>query len=346
VHDFCFVHSADLHLGAKRWLRVSPSDAAVKLRIDQADTLALRSLVDLCLTHQARFLLCAGDIIDGWCRDYMVALRFADELLRLRGAGCQVLLLLGNHDVRSRMLKSLPLPGFVRILGVRGPETRLFPELSVAVHGWSAPDVSPGTDTALLYPPPIAGYLNIGLLHTSADGRKGHVDYAPSSRLTLRRHGYDYWALGHVHQREVVARAPWIVFPGNLQARGARESGEKGATLVQVRGARISTVKHVAVDAVRFDTLTVHTDSLGRFAQILAHVARALREYRPEKLTILRLEIRGQASAACLLRIPASQRAREMNGVIATTRGPNVWVDEIRVNTGNDLGSWPLVKAA
>lgn len=346
VPEFCFVHSADLHLGAKRWLRALPNDPKLRWRVQNADRLAFRGLLDLCVASQARFLLCAGDIIDGWCRDYMVALRFADELLRLRATQCQVLLLLGNHDLRSRMLRSLPLPDFVRIVGLNGPETHLFPELKVAVHGWSAPSVVTGTDTAALFPPPLAGYLNIGLLHTSADGRKGHVDYAPTSRLTLRHHGYQYWALGHVHQREVIAQTPWIVFPGNLQARGLRESGEKGATLVHVQGTEIASVEHASVDALRFDRLTIDCEGLDHFAQILTRVGAKLCAYQVSQLTILRVEIHGLRAAACLLQVPAARRARELLRVVAEFRAPQVWVDELHVNTGTELGAWPLVKAA
>ena len=50
----------------------------------------------------------------------------------------------------------------------------------------------------------------------------------PCSLDDLRRKGYDYWALGHVHGYEVLADDPPIVFAGNLQGRHARETGAKG----------------------------------------------------------------------------------------------------------------------
>ena len=71
-------------------------------------------------------------------------------------------------------------------------------------------------------------------IHTSVDGREGHDPYAPTRLDVLRSKGHDYWALGHVHEREVLCRNPWVVFPGNLQGRHARETGAKGATLVEV----------------------------------------------------------------------------------------------------------------
>ena len=84
------------------------------------------------------------------------------------------------------------------------------------------------------YPRYDPGYFNIGMLHTSLTGRQGHEDYAPCSTDELKSKGYDYWALGHVHKREIVDKDPWIVFPGNIQGRHIRETGVKGVTLVTV----------------------------------------------------------------------------------------------------------------
>src|SRR5690606_2935920 len=94
--------------------------------------------------------------------------------------------------------------------------------------------------------------FNIGLLHTCATGRAGHEPYAPCRLSTLLSKGYDYWALGHVHQREVLHEHPWVVFPGNLQGRHMKEVGEKGATIVDVEAGRVVDVQHRALDVVRF----------------------------------------------------------------------------------------------
>jgi DNA repair exonuclease SbcCD nuclease subunit len=177
--SFRFVHAADLHLGGRRWLSGEPSFPGLRATIRRADELAFEALVDLCLARNARLLLCAGDVFDGWCRDYAVVLRWAEQLRRLGEASCSVALLLGNHDARSRHLRHALLPDSARVLGRAGPDTWRLPELGVALHGWSAPEVEPGTDVVLSYPPPVSGQLNIGLLHTSAEGRRGHVDYAP-----------------------------------------------------------------------------------------------------------------------------------------------------------------------
>ena len=55
----------------------------------------------------------------------------------------------------------------------------------------------------------------------------------PRVRLAeLTAKGYDYWALGHVHEHAVLQQSPWVVFSGNLQGRHIRETGPRGAVLV------------------------------------------------------------------------------------------------------------------
>ena len=117
------------------------------------------------------------------------------------------------------------------MLSADRPETVSFPELALSVHGQSFRTRDVLDNLVPAYPPPVAGHLNVGLLHTALTGRPGHASYAPCTVEQLAAHGYDYWALGHVHERCEVSRDPWIVFPGNIQGRHSRETGAKGATL-------------------------------------------------------------------------------------------------------------------
>jgi len=100
-------------------------------------------------------------------------------------------------------------------------------------------------DLAAGYPLADPGLMTLGLLHTSLDGRPGHDNYAPTTVEILRSKGYQYWALGHVHQREIIATDPWIVFPGNTQGRHMRETGPKGAVLLSVEADRVVELEEI-----------------------------------------------------------------------------------------------------
>ena len=132
-------------------------------------------------------------------------------------------------------------------------ETKLIEALRVALHGRSfARRAARPTISSPSYPARREGWLNIGLLHTSLDGARGHDPYAPCTVEDLTRFGYDYWALGHIHAAEIVARDPWVVYPGNIQGRSPRETGAKGAMRVTVEDGRIVEVEPVALDAARW----------------------------------------------------------------------------------------------
>jgi DNA repair exonuclease SbcCD nuclease subunit len=245
------VHAADLHIDSP--LRgLPPYEGAPLKEVREAPRRACEKLARFCIESKASLLLLAGDLYDGDWRDFSTGLFFANEMSRLREAGVRVAVVYGNHDAASVITKKLQLPENVKALSSAKPETFVYEDLCVAVHGRSFPDKAVTQDLSRDYPDPISGALNIGLLHTCADGRAGHEPYAPCKVDALRARGYDYWALGHVHQREVLSTDPWIVFPGNLQGRHVRETGAKGATVIDVEHGRIVSVEHVALDVVRW----------------------------------------------------------------------------------------------
>lgn len=124
------------------------------------------------------------------------------------------------------------------------------------------------------YPAAVEGWFNIGLLHTSLAGNPKHETYAPCSLDDLATRGYDYWALGHVHDFEIVSTNPYVVFPGNLQGRSIRETGAKGAVLVDVEDGRVLEVRRIILDQARFSDVRV--DLTGTFSE--AEVLNRMRE--------------------------------------------------------------------
>lgn len=107
------------------------------------------------------------------------------------------------------------------------------------------------------------------ILHTAATGREGHEPYAPCSVEGLLSKEYDYWALGHVHRREILYENPWMVFPGNIQGRHINESGPKGCTLVTVEDGRCSSVEHRNLHVVEWALCDVDASEAGSPEDVL-----------------------------------------------------------------------------
>lgn len=320
-----FIHAADIHLDSP--LRgLDRYDGAPVERLRDATRRAFDNLVELALREQVDFVLIAGDLYDGDWRDYHTGLYFRDRVARLGRDGIRVFLVSGNHDAQSRITRSLQLPPTVTVFDADAPQTVTIESLQVAVHGQSFAREAVWQDLASGYPPPRPGWFNIGLLHTSADGREGHAPYAPCTVDGLRARGYDYWALGHVHTHEVLCEDPWIVFPGCTQGRSVRECGEKGCVLVTVDGRDVVEVRFVPVDVARWAVVSVDLAAADTAGEALALVVRALEEAcRP---------CGGQPLAARVELVGASAAHGEL------VAAPERWTSEIRGRAGDAGDVW------
>ncbi len=289
-----FLHAADIHLDSP--LRGLAAHAHIPPEVTEHCTRrAFANLIDLAIAEDVAFLIIAGDLYDGDWRDHGTGLFFAREMRRL-GRPCY--LIRGNHDAQSVITRSLQLPPNVREFSSRTTESFEIPEHHVVLHGRSFPDRDVPEDLSQTYPAPRPGWFNIGVLHTSAeDPGSEHATYAPCRIDSLTAKAYDYWALGHIHQRQALHRAgdAPIIFPGNIQGRHARETGAKGATLVTVENGRVST-QHIDLDVLRWETLAIDVTAAQTPAELFERVRfdlAAARDNAGGRPLIVRLTLRG-----------------------------------------------------
>ena len=273
--NFRFIHAADLHLGSP-FRGLATKDAAVAQRFAEATRTAFANLVDKAIEEQVAFVIIAGDVYDGEWRDNAIGLFFNRQIARLDRAGIPVYVLKGNHDADSVVTKSVTLPASVHQFETRKPSTFRIDTLKVALHGQGFTDRAATDNLALGYPAPEPAWFNIGVLHTSLTGRPPHDTYSPCSVPDLVSRGYDYWALGHVHEYEIVSRDPAIVFPGNLQGRSVREIGPRGAVLVSVVDGAVSDIERLIVDDARWHEVQVDLGGLEALPDLWRAVETAL----------------------------------------------------------------------
>jgi exonuclease SbcD len=338
------VHAADLHLDSALH-GLSRYESAPVEEIRGATRRAFSNLVKLCLEERAALLVISGDLFDGDWRDISTGLFFSAQLSKLCEAGVRVAWIRGNHDAVSQIRRSVRLPEPVLELRADRAETRVLDELGVAVHGRSFSRREESEDLAAGYPERVAGALNVGLLHTALEGRAGHDRYAPCRVETLVNRGYEYWALGHVHQREVVHRDPYIVFSGNLQGRHARELGEKGATLVSFEGDRISAVEQRALDVVRWAELEVSVSEAQRLDDVLGSVQTALAresEAAQGRLLAFRVRLVGSTPLDALLRARRDLLSEELCSLSYAVTGAGAWLEKIVLATSLPARELPL----
>lgn len=272
---FQFIHAADLHIDSPL-ASLGGKEPAVARTFARANRAAVEALIRETLESGAKFLIIAGDVFDGDWKDVSTGLFFVRQLGELHRAGVPVFIVKGNHDAESVVSRSLAYPEGVHVFDTRKAQTRGLDDLRVALHGRSFADRGVPEDFVASYPARREGWLNIGVLHTGLDGARGHESYAPCTVEDLKRFGYDYWALGHIHAAEIVARDPWVVYPGNIQGRSPRETGAKGAMRVTVEDGRIVAVEPFALDLARWAHERVDVGGHEDEARVLETIGAAL----------------------------------------------------------------------
>jgi DNA repair protein SbcD/Mre11 len=333
-----FIHTADIHLDSPlRGLEVH-EDAPVE-EIRGATRRSFDNLIDLTIDEEVDFILIAGDLYDGDWKDYNTGLFFASRMGRLSKAGIKAFIVSGNHDAASQITKAMPLPDNVTLFSPKKPGSVKLDDFGIIIHGQSYSVRAVTENLASQYPQKDINYFNIGLLHTSLTGRKGHADYAPCTLDELKSKGYDYWALGHVHKREIVSEDPWVVFPGNIQGRHIKETGAKGATLVTVEDGNITEIEERELDVLRWTICQVDLSECETSEMVYEAVRQGFEQgldQSDRKTLALRLVLIGECPIHSQLLSRQAEWTEEFRGIAAGFG--DVWLEKVKFQTSRKEG--------
>lgn len=270
-----FVHAADLHLDSPfvGIRSVAPTNVAGTLY--EATFAAYDNIIKLCIDKKVDALLVAGDVFDSADKSLRAQLKFVNGLKRLDEAGIRSFICHGNHDPLNGWEAGLDYPQECTRFGSDFQAVPVFedePKRAV-VHGVSYPkrDVYENLVARLTGVDPKT--FSIGLLHTNVGNRPGHDLYAPCSLDNLVHSDINYWALGHVHKREVLSeQSPTIVYPGNPQGRNPIESGARGVYLVEVDYDGSVNLDFKPVDIVRWEERIVDISGMETLQNLLTEL--------------------------------------------------------------------------
>jgi DNA repair exonuclease SbcCD nuclease subunit len=330
-----FLHCSDVHIDSP--LRGLPRFEGVPAEeIRLAARGAFENLVALAVDEHVSVLIIAGDLYDGDRDDYNTALFLQRQFEQLREHDVPVIIAYGNHDAASEITRRLRLPANVQVFPHDHPDTIVLDSAGLALHGQSYATKAVTQDLSLAYPDALPDVLNVGVLHTCLDGRPGHEPYAPCRVDALVARGYAYWALGHVHKRDYIEKAgTWIVFPGNLQGRHARETGPKGAALVTYEVDEIAAVEPVVLDAVRWARCEVDVTGAADVDEVLAMACQAVAGQTGASgghLTAVRIVLRGATEASGELVRERDRCEAQLRADLAGSSG-EVWLEKVEFHT-------------
>lgn len=309
---FRFIHCADLHLGAPFKYLTQVGQCGEVLR--EATYRAFHNLVDRALAENVDAFLISGDIYNSADHNLAAQYRFVGELERLSAKDIQVFIAHGNHDPLDAWQAKIDLPNNVhvfsgqeveeKIISVRGKAAAIVYGMSHAVRGITE-------NLAKRFQHNESGMYAIAVLHASVGSVEGTIPYAPCTLEDLRMKGINYWALGHIHKRQVLNEEPYVVYPGNTQGLHRREGGPKGAYLVSVNSSGHTSMNFIETNAIRFEEVHIDITSLKgteEIEEMIRHKKEMLRN-KYHSPVLLRIALEG---ASALSEVCRDEEVREI----------------------------------
>jgi DNA repair exonuclease SbcCD nuclease subunit len=337
-----FVHAADLHLDSP-FRGIADASPALKERLQSATLGALSRIVDHTIQSKSDFLVIAGDIYDSKDRNLRALVSFRKEMERLAEHGIPVYIVHGNHDPLNGWGSGFQLPSNVVTFGGR-TDTESFIRRgreAAQITGVSYTRERVTDNLASSFSPPDGAPYSIAVLHANVGHQSGHADYAPASVGELTAAGFNYWALGHVHTRCVLAEDPaMVVYPGNTQGRNPRESGPRGCYQVDVDGYGRAHLEFVDTSIARWTQIELSISNLSTIDQVV--------DLMLEKARVESGAFEGPTVARCTIRgngvLHRDLQRDGMNEELAEVLGTVLTAESVRIATGPELNLESLAR--
>jgi len=258
-----FIHAADLHLDSP-FLGLAKSPEKVYTNAQESTFIALNHLVNVAIEKDVDFVLLVGDIFDESIQSLKAHVKLRQAFEKLHNRNINVYMSYGNHDYVSGHTHQVTYPDNVFIFPSEQVTTFNYPDDTqplATIYGFSYEQQHVTTRKVNQFQLQNENIpLHIATLHGSLSGEGGHQTYAPFSLTDLTKKPFDYWALGHIHKRQILHDSPPIVYPGNIQGRHHLESGVKGCYYVELSKTSYD-LTFIPLNALQFATIQLDVTS-------------------------------------------------------------------------------------
>ncbi|WP_073198896.1 metallophosphoesterase family protein [Gracilibacillus kekensis] len=284
-----FLHCADLHLDSPfKGLSNIPSNILADIR--ESTFAALTNLTNLAIEKKVDFVLLVGDIFDQEEQSMRAHIALRKSLEQLNSHDINVYISFGNHDFINSQAFPRNYPDNVFVFEKEKVEAFNFVKDNqklAKIYGFSYEERAVTENKALQFQKTEEPIHHIATLHGTVGNVKTeeHVPYAPFQLSDLKQSGFDYWALGHIHKRNVLSEKPAVVYPGNIQGRSMKESGEKGCYLVTLSETEQQLDFH-QLHSIRFEKCMISTEEWTDINRALEEIEKTIAEYSSGKQVI------------------------------------------------------------
>jgi exonuclease SbcD len=292
--SFRFIHCADLHLGSE-FFKVTAGSEELGKRMKNSTFKALDAIVSKARKEKVDFVVFSGDIFDDDCETPLTRSMFVDALEKI-SVPCYIAY--GNHDYKRRWEGSIPYPDNAHVFPDRA-ECLCFPSDSEPVAkifgiSYSTKHIEKDLTSGMNGDQDC---FSIGVLHCDVDSADGGK-YAPCRLTTLKTKDIDYWALGHIHKRQVISEYPHVVYPGDTQGLDPTETGEKGAYIVTVTNGRLSAMDFFRTGPILWTDVSADITGKSDMKEVLKDLSAGV-----EKGSILNVTVKGNGDLDRMIRL-------------------------------------------
>ncbi|SDY45546.1 DNA repair exonuclease SbcCD nuclease subunit [Evansella caseinilytica] len=328
-----FIHCADVHLG--RSIRVSLDlPGHLTQTVQDAAYTSFKQIIAEAIERKVDFVLISGDLYDLEQRSLHGQWFVKKQAERLLEKNIPLFIIHGNHDPLINDNNAVSMPENVHIF--TNDVVPVFLETAdgdkVYLYGFSYPQKAFHENPLPMYKRvPDDAAFHIGLLHGQERMQQEHEPYAPFKVSELMDKHFDYWALGHIHKRQLLAERPAVVYPGNIQGSHRKETGAKGAYYVELSKQAVE-LAFISTAPVQWENIVVSIDSLHSIDQLLDLVCTMLHELQRDRLYVIELSIEGQGHLHEQLTGAEEHELLSMINDAAVTRS-NHWINRLYVKT-------------
>lgn len=280
------MHVADLHLDTP-FVGMGKEFQAIQSRLLESAYTAFERCVNVALNRKVDLMLIVGDVYDAQKQTVKAQHFFYSQLERLSQARIPVVFCHGNHDYMTAQVEQRKYPESIKVFPdkqVSYFDIQLASGESVRIYGFSYNSQWIGERMIDQFPVnPSATTYTIGMIHgesAAKDVLEAH--YAPFTLNDLLDKNYDYWALGHIHQANILNQSPLIQYSGTIQGRHRNETGPKGAYLVEINHGQAVRNEFIELSPIIWQQVDLVCQWHVQAAELLQQIHQVIDNYQSE----------------------------------------------------------------
>lgn len=293
TQEITFIHAADLHLDSP-FQGLAGAPEKLFQAIKDSTFTALDNLIEKAVAHRVDFVLITGDLFDHEKQSLKAQICLRQAFEQLASHDIEVFLSYGNHDYRKGNVHQVEYPNNVHIFPDEEVRTFLYEKNgrpAAQIYGFSYVDRAVTKNKAKEFVVKDAHVpFHIAMLHGSVQGNAEHDVYAPFQLSDLSSKGFNYWALGHIHKRQVLKEDPYVVYPGNIQGRHRKETGEKGCYLVHLTRTK-TNLTFLPLQNIEFTTMEVDVSDINEIFQLEPRIIQRAERIAKNALQLVDLKL-------------------------------------------------------